>query len=270
VQAFSAVGPWPGGATGPPVRVALWGADESLLNLEVSSRIRVANVRSKVLPQGEIELHGDEGTLVTLLSRPSGSGRGPTGDSAVFRLLSFGSVRTSRDGEPVLNALVAAPTGDLKRLVAKGVASQSLSEIAPGDLFDCTFRRLDENAFICDRREDLKPFSGDAPHPGTDAFVGKIRRTTPQSPPSVFEVIALSRTTLNDVTTKDGSAVRKAEALVGDETGEIKLVAWRDLVDTLTGIVPGQRLRLSFVEPQPGRDGAAILVVRPYSQVVKH
>ncbi|MEE9585982.1 MAG: hypothetical protein V3W09_03680, partial [Nitrososphaerales archaeon] len=83
------------------------------------------------------------------------------------------------------------------------------------------------------------------------------------------EVIALSRTTSQDIVTKSGETVTKTEVIVGDETREIKVVAWRDLSDILADITPGQRLRLVAVVPSRGLGGVAELQVKSYSQVEK-
>lgn len=257
------------GSTGTPVRVALWNPSEQALSLEANTRIRLVNLRSKILPHGETEFHGDEGTWITIVSPPP---KAMSTDKAagIFRLLSYGLAKTGRDGSPTLNALVTDSSGRLKRLVAKGSATERLVEVGFGSLFECSFRNLDDKTIICDQRESIKTYSGEAPLLEADAYVEKVRNVKPQGQPAVFEVIALSRTVFEDITTKDGSSVKKAELLVGDETGEIKVVAWRDLVEIMSGIVPGQRLRLSFVEPYPGRDGAPVLQVRAYSQIVRH
>ncbi|MBI4257832.1 MAG: hypothetical protein HY619_02660, partial [Thaumarchaeota archaeon] len=159
---------------------------------------------------------------------------------------------------------------EYKRLVAKGPASQKLSEIQPLSLFNCNYRRLDDKSIICDKADDITPQTEDSQPVKANAFTEKVKNVKAETPPSIFEVIALSRTTVEDIPMKDGTLTKKAELLVGDETGEIKVIAWRDLADTLGNIVPGQRLRLSFLEPRSGRDGAMSLQVRPYSQIHRH
>lgn len=258
------------GSTGAGARIALWDGDESILSLQANSKIRILNVRSKVLTHGEVEFHGDEGTKIILVSPPPAPLAKRVDESGEFRLLSYGPQKTSKDGEPFLNALVLDVASEHKRLVAKGPASQKLSEIEPLNLFNCNYRRLDDKSIICDKADDISPFTGEDKPVKADAFIEKVKNIKAQTPPSIFEVIALSRTTVDDVPMKDGSLIKKAELLVGDETGEVKVVAWRDLADTLSGVVPGQRLRLGFVEPQIGRDGAANLQVRAYSQIHRH
>jgi ssDNA-binding replication factor A large subunit len=68
-------------------------------------------------------------------------------------------------------------------------------------------------------------------------------------------VIALSHGIVEDVSMKDGSAVRRGDLVVGDDTGEIKVVAWRELAEKLVGIQPGQRLRIVAVVPKVTKMG---------------
>lgn len=258
------------GSTGPSARIALWDGDEAAVNLQVDTKIRLLNVRSKILSHGEVEFHGDEGTKIIMISLPPPSAPKNVAETSSLRLLSYGPSRTSRDGAPFLNALVLDASNEYKRLVAKGPASQKLSEIQPLSLFNCSYRRLDDKSIICDKADDITPQTEDSQPVKANAFTEKVKNVKAETPPSIFEVIALSRTTVEDIPMKDGTLTKKAELLVGDETGEIKVIAWRDLADTLGNIVPGQRLRLSFLEPRSGRDGAMSLQVRPYSQIHRH
>ncbi|MEM3387695.1 MAG: hypothetical protein QXN08_08535, partial [Nitrososphaerales archaeon] len=84
-----------------------------------------------------------------------------------------------------------------------------------------------------------------------------------------LKVIALSKPIAQDITAKDGSTVKKAELIVGDETGEIRLNAWRELTDKIVNIKPGERLLLRGVSSQVGRDGAPHLMVKAYTDVEK-
>ena len=63
------------------------------------------------------------------------------------------------------------------------------------------------------------------------------------------------------------AAVKKAELIVGDETGETKLIAWRNLTEILEGIKPGERLILKGVSSQLGRDESPFLLIRQYSSI---
>ncbi|MEE8187113.1 MAG: hypothetical protein V3T99_05580, partial [Nitrososphaerales archaeon] len=81
-------------------------------------------------------------------------------------------------------------------------------------------------------------------------------------------VIALSSTSVTDVTTKDGEIVTRAEILVGDETGEIRVTAWREDIKLIEGIQPGQRLKLKGLQVRRGEDRVPALTTKAYSAVI--
>ena len=55
--------------------------------------------------------------------------------------------------------------------------------------------------------------------------------------------------------------------MVGDDTGEIKLVAWRDLSGRVSGIQPGERLRLVGVETMSTKMGSWLLQLSNFSAI---
>jgi hypothetical protein len=68
-----------------------------------------------------------------------------------------------------------------------------------------------------------------------------------------LEVMALSKGSLREVNLRDGSVVKKAEVVISDGTGEITLVAWKDLSEVVGGINAGERLRVRDVIIQKSR-----------------
>ncbi|MCP8321185.1 MAG: hypothetical protein H3Z52_09640 [archaeon] len=55
--------------------------------------------------------------------------------------------------------------------------------------------------------------------------------------------------------------------MVGDETGERKVVAWRDLTKLLEGISAGEKLRINAIIPQISGNKEHIFIIRPYSSI---
>ncbi len=102
----------------------------------------------------------------------------------------------------------------------------------------------------------------------TDLLV-KIKDIKSTSDRLFLKVIALSKPIMQDITTKEGSTVKKTELIVGDETGEIRLNGWRELAELLNSINPGQRLFLRGVAYQTGRNGAPYLTLKPYTALEK-
>jgi ssDNA-binding replication factor A large subunit len=74
-----------------------------------------------------------------------------------------------------------------------------------------------------------------------------------------LEVMALSKASVRDATMRDGSTVKKAELIIGDDTGEITLVGWGNSADRLAGIDVGRKIRVLGVARQASRMGMDVL-----------
>ena len=84
-----------------------------------------------------------------------------------------------------------------------------------------------------------------------------------------LEVMALSKASTHDVPLRDGGNVKKAELIVGDDTGEITLVGWRDLAEKLVGIGVGEKVRVLDAVRQTSRMGIATLELKEDSRIEK-
>ena len=237
------------------VRVVLWD-----MSPEVSSKIRVgggvliAAVRSKTLPNGEIELHGDEATTIipceVEVSRK------------VLRLVSKGS---STQANGVATILLLDKSKQIVTYLVKGEALQLIKEIPYDALVEVSLQRS-----VLSTASDLKLVKEDEGIiPKTTDLLVKVKDVKGGSDPLFLKVIALTKPSTQDIYTREGVNVRKTELIVGDETGEIRLNAWRDLHEKLLDISPGERLLLRGVASQVSRDGTLYLTVRAYTDVEK-
>jgi replication factor A1 len=103
--------------------------------------------------------------------------------------------------------------------------------------------------------------------PSLEDLATKLGDAKDESSSIMVEVIALSQGTVENVNLKDGSVVKKGELVVGDDTGEMKLVSWRELSEKLVGIEPGERLRVVAVTPKSTKMGAWVLQLSSISVV---
>ena len=237
------------------VRVVLWD-----INQEVSSKIRVGEgvlivaVRSKTLPNGEIELHGDEAT--TIIPYEVEVSR------RVLRLISKGSPTQLNDAATIL---LLDKSGQPATYLVKGEALQILKEIPYDTLVEVASQRS-----VLSAASDLRIVREDeGTIPKTSDLLIKVKDVKSGSDRLFLKVIALTKPLTQDIYTKEGVSVKKTELIVGDETGEIKLNAWRELHEKLLNISPGERLLLRGVVSQVGRDGVPYLTVKAYSDVEK-
>ncbi len=112
--------------------------------------------------------------------------------------------------------------------------------------------------------QDAEPASaGDAPK-----FV-KVSGVKDATRPVSLEVMALSKASTHEVPMRDGANMRKAELIVGDDTGEITVVGWKGLADMLVGIEIGQKVRVFDVGKQISKMGMLTLELRDSSRIEK-
>ena len=95
--------------------------------------------------------------------------------------------------------------------------------------------------------------------PGLDVIATKLRDAKDEAFQIMVEVIALSHGSAEDVNLKDGTIVKKGELMIGDDTGEMKLVGWRELSGKVLGIQPGERLRVVGATPKINKLGTRVL-----------
>ncbi|MCP8307854.1 MAG: hypothetical protein H3Z54_04080 [archaeon] len=241
------------------VRVAIWDSESKAIeSLQIGFIVRLINVRAKMLSYGEIELHGDVGTFFEVVSKKIIHRTSPM----TFRLLSIGPTQEGKSS----SALLIDSIKRFYTLVAKDDAHNKLLSIKPDSLITCYPREVINSKIVCDDGKSIVTKTLDDPiYPKVQSFLLKIKDTSNLDYPVFLEVIALSHSSIKDVTTKDGSIIKKAEIMVGDETGERKVVAWRDLTKILEGISPGEKLRINAVIPQVSGANEPIFIIRPYS-----
>ncbi|MEM1994058.1 MAG: hypothetical protein QXW32_01060 [Nitrososphaerales archaeon] len=241
------------GKAGLRVRVVLWDSSPDIINtISVGSGVLITAVRSKILPNGDIELHGDEATTIQPYKIEV--------SKKTFRLLSKGASQ-----QEATTILLLDETKNIKPYIIKGEALQVVKNMPYDTLIEVNTQKP-----VIYTPSELKIIKEDKSSiPKSTELLTKIKDVKGASDILFLKVIALSKPIAQDITAKDGSTVKKAELIVGDETGEIRLNAWRELTDKIVNIKPGERLLLRGVSSQVGRDGAPHLMVKAYTDVEK-
>jgi ssDNA-binding replication factor A large subunit len=250
------------------IRVAIWDNDSiSETGTPVNAVVRLVGVKSRFSQDSSIEIHGNESTSLQVISVQKSYGES---GSSIFRLLSIGKLRTKADGDTSVSLLAVNESGSFFTLVLKDGAAETISDLKRDQLVECDFREISPLTLLCTDRSSIRlTDTDDDSYPRLASIASKIKDIGESQSPLTVEVIALSRTSNQDILTKAGENVTKSEVIVGDETRETTVVAWRDLIDLLDGIAPGQRLRLIGVAATRGFDGAPELQIKSYSQVEK-
>ena len=253
---------------GRSVRAAIWNNNSiSGMDIPQNSVVKLIGLKTRFSKDGSIEIHGDDATSLDILSMQKSFGESGSGR---FRVISIGKFRMKKDGGASVSLLVVNKSNNFSTLILKDEVTDSITDLKVDILIDCKFREISPLTLLCSNISEFKILEEDNDSfPKLQSLKCKINDITDSLSPLVLEVIALSRTSNHEILTKSGETVDKREVIVGDETREIKIVAWRDLSNILDGIIPGQRLMLVGVVPSKGLGGVLELQVKSYSQIEK-
>jgi replication factor A1 len=72
-----------------------------------------------------------------------------------------------------------------------------------------------------------------------------------------------------DINTKSGETVSVTDTIIGDDTGEIRLVAWRETSNLLKNFNIGERIKVNAVAAATNKEGKVELTLKPYSKILK-
>ena len=231
---------------GKETRVVVW-SPVARPELKRGQKVRITNVRARRSNSGDYEIHGDAGSIITV---------GPPAERSELRVAATSS---SQSAKVVLGV---GKDGRVKFIeIGKGV-----KEPAQGDIVGVAPDETREERLFCRSKDSLQVVE-DESFPGLEQLATKLREVKEEDAQIMVEVIALSHGSVDDVKLRDGTTVKKGELVIGDDTGEIKLVAWRDFASRVSGIQPGERLRLVGVVPKSTKMGGWVLQLSNLSVV---
>ena len=216
--------------------------------LKPGQAVRVTNVRSRQSARGDFEIHGDSGSSIAILTRVKTSE------------LRVASVTREQGKMRVL--------GINKRKGVEVVESPNIDSVRAGDVATVVPDSERFGRLICESADSFR-VTLTLPFPSLSDLATKVKEARDESLPIMVEVIALSNGTVEDVHMNDGTIVKKGELVVGDNTGEIKLVCWREYSNRVVGIEPGERLRVVGVTPKMTKMGAWTLQVSNITAIEK-
>jgi len=236
------------GDGGDEVRVVVW-SPSVRPELKRSQRVVITNVRTKRSANGEFEVHGDAGSTIVVSSAT---------ERTELRVAAISS-------GPANKTVLGLDRNGRVRVVEIG---NGVKEPAVGDVVGAVPDSGSEGRLYCKTPGSLEIIRGGS-FPGLDELATKLRDAKVEGSQIMVEVIALSHGVVDDVNLRDGSTVKKGELVVGDDTGEIKLVAWRELGGRVSGIQPGERLRVVGATVKSTKMGAWVLQVSSFTAIEK-
>jgi ssDNA-binding replication factor A large subunit len=240
------------------LRVALWNIDEDSLpkffQMNIPVRIIGARIKEANLQygNGDYEIHGDEGTIIELKEKPP--------DYEVH------SIRIITDGRTENGTVNYVGVGKDKKLVY--VILQGLSDkVTPNSILDCIPSRIFGNMVFLKEDSYLELVENKS-FPALEECVAKIKDIKTVGESYIVESIILQQPNTAQVNTKTGELVSVTDTLIGDDTGEIRLVGWRDSSNELGKVKVGDRIRIIGALLNTGREGKLELTLRKDSSII--
>jgi replication factor A1 len=239
------------------IRVVVWNIDEQSLPkiIKKGEKVRLIGFRGKLNQFGDIELHGDEGSKIELEEDKEEP------DIMQLRIVSV----VAKDNNAL--ALAIDKEGN-PSLLSISNTSLSTDDIKSNMLIECIPSRIYGNTIILDEDSYTRVIE-DQDIPTPDMLEVKINDIKPEEDNIYFlEAITLLPPRVQEVQVRDES-VNYAETLLGDDTGEIRLVGWRESASMIENINTGKRIKVYGVSASISRDGSAELRLKPFSQIIE-
>ncbi len=219
-------------------RVVVW-SPSARPELKKGQKVLITNAKTRRSPNGEYELHGDAGSEILPAQRTP---------PKEFRVA---ATSASSSGTVLL---VVDKSGKVWTVEKEREAR----EPAIGEAVMVTPDTENDSRLYCRTKGSVSVVS-ESSLPGLDVIAAKLRDAKNEASQIMVEVIALSHGSADDINLKDGTMVKRGELMIGDDTGEMKLVGWRELSGKVLGIQPGERLRVVGVTPKINKLGARVL-----------
>lgn len=246
------------------LRTVIWNVDESKIPkiFDIDAKIRLIGVRIKQgNPQygsGDFEIHGDEGTVFEFFGTKTDI------EIKTLKVVSFGgetgtgnvaSLAIDKSGKFVHLTIDAA-------LLNSPLNYDSMIEFVPSRIFG--------NSMILNKDDSyIRVIEDDESFPKMSVFESKIKDVQMSDSPYILEAIVLQSPNMTEVNTKNGEVVPVSDTLIGDDTGEIRLVGWRNQSSSVTNLVVGDRIRVLGATGTKGMGGKTELTLKPDSSLIK-
>jgi hypothetical protein len=246
------------------LRTIIWNVSETRLPkvFKIGSKIRLIGVRIKSgNPQygnGDFEIHGDEGTVLSAPEEQTDI------ETMTLRLVSIGS-NTAGDRLISLGLLGDGKLVSViidKSLVPNNMTSGSIIECVPSRIFgtEITLTLNDSYIRILDEGTQF---------PSVSDYQTKISDVVASNVPYIIEAIVLQQPNTTQVNTRSNEMIEMTDTLVGDDSGEIRLIGWRDLGHIINSLALGDRIRIIGAVANNGLQGTPEITLKPYSSIMK-
>ncbi|MEM4176773.1 MAG: hypothetical protein QXK55_02625 [Nitrososphaeria archaeon] len=251
-------------------RVVLWLTEDITDRFPpVGSAVIIGPLKFKSLATGEIEFHGDEKTIILPLQQKPLSMVSVSSLRMNVTVLSIGPLKKTKNGTPLVNALVCTNDSKYYTLIGLEDVTSFLLSIKPGEIVEGVFKVIEGDKLVCAKASDIGKKFG-APVLDMSSFyekISSIKASVNENKIYFLKAVAISQATSKEIQLKNGEKISFSEILIGDETDEISLVAWRDYTQLIENVFPGERLVINGVKLKT--KPSLCLEVKPYTSIYK-
>ena len=97
----------------------------------------------------------------------------------------------------------------------------------------------------------------------------KISDVVASNVPYIIEAIVLQHPNTTQINTRNNEMIEMTDTLIGDDSGEIRLIGWRDLGHNINSLTLGDRIRIIGAIASNGLQGTPEITLKPYSSITK-
>jgi ssDNA-binding replication factor A large subunit len=245
------------------LRAIIWNIDENRIPKIFNTGVNVRLLGVRIKPgnpqygNGDFEIHGDEGTMLQF------SGSETDVEVTPLRIISVGN----ETGRGNINCLTVDRAGRFfsaivdSMLVTDEMTTDTMIECVPSRIFGSSIILSKEDSYI-------RLIDDDPSFPTSSKFESKIKDIQVSESPYVVEAIVLHTPNMTEVNTKSG-IVPVSDTLLGDDTGEIRLVGWREQSSHVHKLNVGDRIKVIGATANNGREANVELTLKSYSSIIK-
>ena len=143
-------------------------------------------------------------------------------------------------------------------------------EINEDDIIECFPSRILGNTIeISSQDSYIQLLNEDKNIPLSSSLETKIKNIGMSNKVYFIEAIILQSPNTMDINTKSGETIPVTDTIIGDDTGEIRLVAWRETSNLLKTFNIGERIKIKAVSVTTNKEGKIELTLKPYSNISK-
>jgi ssDNA-binding replication factor A large subunit len=247
------------------IRTIIWNITEEKIpkSLTTGVKIKLIGVRTKTgnpnYGNGDLEIHGDEGTTIEFVDHNE------TVDSYILRIISC----NIDNNENKIKCVVIDEDEKFyylninKILFDLEINEDDIIECFPSRVLGNTIDILSQDSYIQILNEEDKNI------PLSASLETKIKNIEASNKIYIIEAIVLQSPNTMDINTKSGETIAVTDTIIGDDTGEIRLIAWRETSNILRSFNIGERVKIRAVTATTNKEGKIELTLKPYSNISK-